>query len=39
MLGGVAMIGLAYLVSSWFWMSVLCIGLMVAVYLLAKRGW
>ena len=39
MLGGVAMIAVSYLVSSALLMSLISIGLMVAVYLLVKRGW
>ena len=39
MLGGVAMIGVSYFVGSWFWMSLVCIALMVGVYLLVKRGY
>jgi len=38
-LGGVAMIGVSYFVSSWVWMSVVCIALMVAMYQLIKRGY
>jgi hypothetical protein len=37
-LAGVAMLGVSFLVASWFWMSVICIALMVGVYLLVKRG-
>ena len=38
-LGGVAMIAVSCLISSWFWMSVICISLMVSVHQLVKRGW
>jgi hypothetical protein len=38
-IGGVAMIGVSYFVGSWFWMSVLCIVFMVAVYQLVKQGY
>ena len=38
MVGGVAMIAVAYLVSSWLLMSLLCIALMVAVRQLMRRG-
>ena len=38
-LGGFAMIAISCLVDSWFWMSLICIALMVGVYLLMKRGW
>lgn len=38
-IGGVAMIGVSYFVGSWFWMSILCIALMVGVYQLMKRGY
>ncbi len=39
MLGGVAMIAVSYFVGSWLLMSLISIALMVAVYLLVKRGW
>jgi hypothetical protein len=39
MIGGAAMIGISYLVSSWLLMSLLGLALMVAVYLLLKRGY
>jgi hypothetical protein len=39
MIGGAAMIGISYLVSSWLLMSLLGLALMVAVYLLVKRGY
>ena len=38
-LGGVAMIAVSCLVGSWFWMSLICLALMVGVYLLVKQGW
>jgi hypothetical protein len=38
-IGGVMMIGVSFLVASWFWMSILCLALMVAVYQLRKRGY
>ena len=38
-LGGVVMIAVSFLISSWFWMSVVCIALMVGVHQLMKRGW
>ncbi len=38
MIGGGAMVGISYLVSSWLLMSLLGLALMVAVYLLVKRG-
>ena len=37
--GGVAMIGVSCFVSSWFWMSIICIALVVGVYQLMKRGY
>ena len=37
--GGVAMILVSYFVSSALLMSLICIVLMVAVYVLVKRGW
>jgi hypothetical protein len=37
--GGVAMIGVSYFISSWVWMSVVCIALIVAMYQLIKRGY
>jgi len=39
MLGGVAIIAVSYLVSSWLLMTFICLALMVAVYLLVKRGY
>ncbi len=39
MVGGVLMIGVSYLVSSWLLMSLIGLALMVAVYLLVKRGY
>ena len=39
LIGGFVMIGVSYVVSSWFLMSILCIGLMVGVYRLAKQGY
>ena len=39
MVGGVLIIAVSYLVSSTLLMSLLCIGLMVAIYLLLKRGY
>lgn len=39
MLGGVAIIAVSCLVSSWLLMTPLCIALMIAVYLLVKRGY
>ena len=39
MLGGFVMIAISFLISSWFLMSLLCIAVMVAIYLLAKRGY
>lgn len=39
MIAGVVMIAVSYLLSSWFWMSLLCLALMIAIYLLAKRGY
>jgi hypothetical protein len=38
MIGGVAMIAVSYFVTSWLLMTLLCGALMVAVYLLVKRG-
>ncbi|MFM2294230.1 MAG: hypothetical protein RLZZ350_643 [Verrucomicrobiota bacterium] len=37
-LGGVAMLGVSFMVTSWFWMSVICIALMVGVWQWMKRG-
>lgn len=39
MIGGLAMIGVSIMVTGWFPMSLLNIALMVAVYLLRKRGY
>jgi type II secretory pathway component PulF len=38
-IGGVAMIAVSYFISSWVWMSVVCIALIVGVYQLVKRGY
>ena len=38
MIGGVLMIGIAYLVGSALLMSLLCLGIALAVYFLARRG-
>ena len=38
-IGGILMIAASYLVSSWFLMSLLSIGLIVAVHQLMKRGY
>ena len=37
-LGGVAMIAVSMLVSSWFWMSLICIALMFGVWKLMKQS-
>lgn len=39
MIGGAAMVGVSYLISSWLLMSLIGLALMVAVYLLVKRGY
>jgi hypothetical protein len=39
LVGGVAMIGASYFISSWAWMSVVCIALMVVVYQLIRQGY
>ena len=39
MIGGVAMIGVSYLVSSWLLMTLICIALMVGVRFLIRRGY
>ena len=38
-IGGVLMIGVSYFVVLWFWMSMLCLALMVGVYQLKKQGY
>jgi hypothetical protein len=38
MIAGIVMIAVSCLVTSWLLMSLICIALIVAVYLLAKRG-
>jgi hypothetical protein len=38
LLGGVAMMAVSFMVASWFWMSLICIGLMFGVYYRMKRG-
>ncbi len=37
-LGGVAMIAVSFLVTSWFWMSLACLTLMAGVWQLMKQG-
>lgn len=37
--GGLLMIVISYFVGSWFWMSLLCLGLAFAVYWLIKQGY
>ena len=39
MVGGFVMIAVSYLVSSWLLMTLISIGLIVAIYLLLKRGY
>ena len=39
MLGGVLMIGASYFAGSAVLMSLMCVGLMVAIYMLLKRGY
>lgn len=39
LVGGLVMIAVSYLVSSALLMSFICVAVMVAVYLLVKRGW
>ena len=39
MVGGVAMIGVSYFVGSALLMSLICVGLIVAIYLLLKSGY
>ena len=39
MVGGLLIIAVSYLVSSWLLMSLISIGLIVAIYLLLKRGY
>ena len=39
MIGGILMIAVSCFVSSWFLMSLLSIGLMVAVYWMVKQGY
>lgn len=38
LVGGIVMMAGSYLVSSWLWMSLLSIAIMIAVYWLIKRG-
>lgn len=37
LVGGILMIGLAYLASHWLWMSLGCVALMVLVFVLMRR--
>jgi hypothetical protein len=39
LIGGIAMIAASYVVSSWFWMSLICIALIVGVYQMSRRGY
>jgi hypothetical protein len=39
MIGGILMIAASYVISSWLLMSLICIGLIVAVYWLMKHGY
>jgi len=39
MIGGLVMVAISYLVGSWFWMSLICLALMFAIYWLLKRGY
>jgi len=39
MVGGVLMIMVSYFVSSPFWMSLACLGLIVAVFFLLRQGY
>ena len=38
-IGGVAMMAVSFLVTSWFWMSLGSIGIMVAVWWLCRQGY
>ena len=38
LLGGVAMIAVSFLVTSWLWMSLACLALMVGVWQMLKQG-
>ena len=38
-IGGVAMMAVSFMITSWFWMSLASIAIMVAVYSLMKRGY
>jgi hypothetical protein len=39
MIGGVVMVAVSYVVSSWWLMSLICVALMVVVHQLMKRGY
>jgi len=39
LIGGIVMVGISYVIGSWFWMSLICVALMVGVYQMAKRGY
>ncbi len=38
LIGGVAIMAVSFMVTSWFWMSLICIALMFGVYYQMKRG-
>jgi hypothetical protein len=37
-LGGLALVGVSFLVSSWFWMSLLCAAIIFGIHWKLKRG-
>ena len=38
LVGGIAMIAVSCLVANWFWMSLLCLGLIAGVWFGVRRG-
>ena len=39
LIGGITMFAVSFMITSWFWMSLASIAIMVAVYSLMKRGY
>ncbi len=39
LIGGVAMMAVSFMVTSWFWMSLASIGIMIAVWRLSRQGY
>ena len=39
MIGGLVMVAVSYFVGSWFWMTLMCVALMIGIYWLLKQGY